>query len=171
MLSLALYRFMLKRKLLRFFVKVYIFFQRHRILMHFNAIESDITKVINVPLRAIMTTPVATVSPDGNLSYVVSVMMNKTISCVIVANGDVPIGIITESDLLRKVPYQSDILKKLKAKDVMTSPLIAADETTSVLDANEEMLKRHIRKLPVIKEGKIVGIVTQTDVVRQVDRF
>jgi CBS domain-containing protein len=90
-------------------------------------------------------------------------MEEKNISSVIVAEGGMPVGIVTERDLVRKV-----IIKDLDAKSpvstIMSSPLVTVSKEENISSAAELMMKKKIRRLPVVDKGKLMGIVTETNI-------
>lgn len=101
------------------------------------------------------------------VGYAAKVMKNKAISSVLVSRDDSrqPIGIVTERDMLYRVVADNIGPFKATLREVMSSPLITVDETTSVMDAVILMRTKGIRRLPVTKDGAIVGILTLRSVV------
>jgi signal-transduction protein with cAMP-binding, CBS, and nucleotidyltransferase domain len=97
----------------------------------------------------------------------IAVLMNKyQIGCVIIVDEEQPVGIVTERDIMKRVVSKGIAPKKLKVVDVMSKPLITASPFTSTGDAAKVMLKWNIKKLPVAEEGRLVGVVTLTDLLR-----
>lgn len=85
-------------------------------------------------------------------------------SLVIVLNN-APVGIITERDLVRKIIAQKKDTSK-KVSEVMSESLITIAPEDDVKEASKKMLINGLRRLPVVKNGKLVGIVTATDLAR-----
>jgi CBS-domain-containing membrane protein len=97
----------------------------------------------------------------------IAVLMNKyQIGCVIIVDEEQPVGIVTERDIMKRVVSKGIAPKKLKVVDVMSKPLITASPCTSAGDAAKVMLKWNIKKLPVAEDGRLVGVVTLTDLLR-----
>jgi CBS-domain-containing membrane protein len=97
----------------------------------------------------------------------IAVLMNKyQIGCVIIVDEEQPVGIVTERDIMKRVVSKGIAPKKLKVVDVMSKPLITASPCTSAGDAAKVMLKWNIKKLPVAENGRLVGVVTLTDLLR-----
>ncbi|MFP3952265.1 MAG: CBS domain-containing protein [Candidatus Bathyarchaeia archaeon] len=114
-------------------------------------------------IRKIMSKPVITITPHKTVREAANLMADRDIECLVVAWGDRAIGIITEKDLVRKViaenlPYNTDVYQ------VMSKPLITINSDAHLDEAREKMKKYGISRLPVEDEGKLVGIVTVSDI-------
>ncbi|NQT03401.1 MAG: CBS domain-containing protein [Planctomycetes bacterium] len=119
----------------------------------------------------IMTEDVATVCPGISVVAATKVMSDKHISCVIVSdNGDLS-GIITETDLLKRAVANGNDFRKMKIEQVMSSPVCSLPRNLSVLDASRIMETENIRRLVVLEDERLVGIITQTDVVRALSSY
>jgi len=95
--------------------------------------------------------------------------MNRfNIGSIVVVQGDRPVGIISERDILRRVVEPCLSPETLTAGQVMTSPVYTIKETASINEAAKLMAEEKIRKIPVTKKEKLVGIVTFTDIVTKV---
>ena len=93
-------------------------------------------------------------------------MMDDTnVGCVVITRGNSPIGIITERDFVKRIVSQEmDLATPLV--DVMSFPLITVDCDDTVWEAAEIMKKNKIHKAPVEEQGKLIGIITATDIVQ-----
>jgi CBS domain-containing protein len=97
----------------------------------------------------------------------IAVLMNKhQIGCVIIVDEEQPVGIVTERDIMKRVVSKGIAPDSLKAVDIMSKPLITATPNMPAGDATKVMLKWNIKKLPVAEEGRLVGVVTLTDLLR-----
>ena len=121
-----------------------------------------------VLVRDIMSRDVRVVRLDSSVKEVVATMNKFYIGSIIVVQGDRPVGIITERDILRRVVEPCLAPEVLTARQVMTSPLATISEEASLEEAAEIMRRKKIKKLPVMNEEKLVGIVTFTDIVTKV---
>ncbi|MBC7080849.1 MAG: CBS domain-containing protein [Thermoplasmatales archaeon] len=89
----------------------------------------------------------------------------KVGSVVVVKNGK-PVGILTESDILKKIVAEGKDASKTKVKDVMSSPLISISPNEKVEKALKLFGENRIRRLPVVENGKLVGMITERDIVQ-----
>jgi CBS domain-containing protein len=95
--------------------------------------------------------------------------MNKfDIGSIVVVQGDRPVGIITERDILRRLVEPCLAPETLTARQVMTSPVLTISETASIEEAAKLMARKRVKRLPVMNNQKLVGIVTFTDIVTKV---
>ncbi|RLI41277.1 hypothetical protein DRO69_11780 [Candidatus Bathyarchaeota archaeon] len=114
----------------------------------------------------IMVENVVTVDADEAVTKAVELMNKHEIGCLIVTKHRKPIGIVTERDLLKRVLARSRKPEKLKVWQIMSAPLIFGDVNMDVEDTIKFMLKMKIKKLPIVKRGKLLGLITLTDLVR-----
>mgnify|MGYP001049407349 CR=1 FL=1 len=121
-----------------------------------------------VLVRDIMSKNVRVVRLDSSVKEVVATMNKFNIGSIIVVQGDRPVGIITERDILRRVVEPCLAPEILTARQVMTSPVVSIRETASLDEAAGLMAKKKVKKLLVMNEEKLVGIVTFTDIVTKV---
>jgi CBS domain-containing protein len=80
-----------------------------------------------------------------------------------------PVGIVTERDLVRRVLAERKSLN-IKVSEVMTTPLRVIDPEAPLKEAARRMVNKGIRRLPVIKDNKLVGIITATDFARHLSK-
>ncbi len=116
--------------------------------------------------RDIMSKDVVTVTSTETVIAAVEKMSKNKISCVIVVDNGKIEGIVTETDLLKKVASKATSLKELKVCDIMSSPVHTVQHDLSTLDASVFMESRNIKRLPVVENDRLVGVMTQTDIVR-----
>jgi len=121
-----------------------------------------------VLIRDVMSKEVKVVRTDTSVKEVVATMNKFDIGSIIVMQGDRAVGIITERDILRRQVEPCLAPETLTARQVMTSPVITIDETASIEEAAKLMAKKRAKRLPVMSNGKIVGIITFTDIVFKV---
>jgi len=92
-------------------------------------------------------------------------MADTNVGCVVITSGNAPIGILTERDFVKRIVSEERNLSTPLA-DVMSFPLIAVDSGDTVWEAAEIMKRNKIHKAPVEDQGKLVGIITATDIVK-----
>ena len=118
-----------------------------------------------VLVRDVMTKDVKAVRLDTSVKEVVATLSKFDIGSVIVVQGDRPVGIITERDILRRMVEPSLAPETLTAKHIMTSPLITISENANIEEAAKLMAKKKAKRLPVMGDGKLIGMLTFTDIV------
>ncbi len=111
-----------------------------------------------------MTKRVITVDEELLVENVAGIMAEKRIGSVIVTRQGKPIGIFTERDLLTKLLAKDKSLI-LEVGDACSSPLITAPVGTSVTDVAAIMTAKHIKRLPITKDAKLVGVLSARDLV------
>jgi PAS domain S-box-containing protein len=116
--------------------------------------------------RDVMSGEVTTIPMDESVVSAAKLMSENNISCVVVVNNETIAGILTETDLLRKVSGQNKDFDKIRIAEIMSSPVMGIAPELSVLEVSRIMKERNIRRLPVIENNRLVGIITQTDLVR-----
>ncbi|MDH5806275.1 MAG: CBS domain-containing protein [Candidatus Methanomethylicaceae archaeon] len=112
----------------------------------------------------IMTRDVITLSETSSARDVAIAMSNKKIGSVIVVSNGNPVGIITEKDLIERVLAKGLDPDKVLAKDIMSSPLFVIDPRVGIMEAAKKMASLNIRRLVVVEKGKMVGIITASDI-------
>jgi len=75
-------------------------------------------------------------------------------------------GIVTERDLLKRVVAESKDANETKVRDVMSSPLVVIEPSTDLEEAVKLMFQMKIKKLPVVDDKRLVGLVSLTDIAR-----
>jgi CBS domain-containing protein len=110
----------------------------------------------------VMTKTVFTLSPNKKTIDALDAMVKKDIGAVVVVNRGSITGIITERDIVREITKSFDYLER-RLSDTATRSVITVEPKTPLWEAFALMLKNKIRRLPVVKNGKLVGIVTERD--------
>lgn len=98
-------------------------------------------------------------------------MMEKHIGSLIANRDGLPFGIVTERDLMEKIVAQSADPSKLTVQEIMTAPLTTIDASASLIDAARKMVEKQLKRLVVTEHDKIIGIVSQTDLVQSMTDF
>lgn len=111
---------------------------------------------------------VVTAGPDTPIAEIVATLKAKGIGAVIVAGaGGVPVGILSERDIVRAMPKHGDKLMTLRASDLMTRKVVNCTPEHSVVEVMKLMTEGRFRHLPVIEDGKLVGVVSIGDAVKR----
>ena len=127
--------------------------------------RKDMESLESMKVEEIMTKEVIAITPDETVQEALELMMHHHINGVVVAEGKKVRGILTETDFLRKVHLHPEALGS-KVGEVMTSPILTVSSSATIFSVVKLMLKRGIRKIPVVKEGELVGMVSFTDMLK-----
>ena len=117
-------------------------------------------------VRHIMTKEIISVETNVPILEAVSTMVENNIGSVVVTKNEKPIGIITEVDVLKRCCIGKVCSEELKAEEVMSSPLITIEADAAIGEAAKLMSDKDVRRLLVKDKGRIVGIITENDVLR-----
>jgi CBS domain-containing protein len=141
-------------------------------------------------VRDIMSSPVTTVLPSASVAEIARVMQREHVSGVpVIDDRGVVVGIVTETDLVAKharvhmptyfsilglsfpvgaAHTDEDIRRALavSAQDLMSKDVVVIGPDSSVDDAATMMVEQHVNPIPVLEKGKLVGIVSRSDIVR-----
>jgi len=98
-------------------------------------------------------------------------MSEKHIGSLIANRDGLPFGIITERDMMEKIVAQGADPSKVAIGEIMTAPLATIDASASLIDAARKMVEKRVKRLVVTEHDKIIGIISQTDVVQHVADF
>ena len=108
------------------------------------------------------------VRPDSTVLEALKVMAEKNIGAVLVTEGERLAGIFSERDYARKVALESKPCKDTVINELMTTELISVDLDTTLQTCLTLITEHHIRHLPVLNGGKLVGMLTIGDVVKHI---
>jgi signal-transduction protein with cAMP-binding, CBS, and nucleotidyltransferase domain len=121
-------------------------------------------------IQEVMTKQLHTVRKDATLRQVARLMQDQKIGNVIVTNPDGTLcGVVTDRDLVvRGMAAQRDV-DKTKVGDVCTDAIVKLPPTASIDEAVKLMRERAVRRIPVVTDGKAIGIITIGDLARAKD--
>jgi CBS domain-containing protein len=114
---------------------------------------------------------VVTVAPDESCVEVADLMDLNTVGCVVVAEAGVPRGIITDRDMVCRLVAADLDADKTCAADVMTTNPVTADEAADIETLLQMMADNRIRRIPLVKEGKLAGLISLDDVLVQFSSY
>lgn len=138
-------------------------------------------------VRELMTTEVVTAAPDTKFDELVELMIEHDVSAVPIVDGDELVGIVSEADLVSKEAYGGrrrgllDVLADLVAGGetrwaikgrgrtavaLMSTVLVTSRPSESVRDAARHMVENRVKRLPVVEDDRLVGIVSRSDLMR-----
>jgi len=118
-----------------------------------------------------MSADVQSVAAAATLHEAARLLAGRPISCLVVVEDDRPVGILSERDVVREVARDPHGWEQRSVREVMTHPLHVTDSGATVAQAIDDLARHRIRRLPVVtREGRLAGIVTQTDLLRAAHR-
>ena len=117
-------------------------------------------------VRDVMTRTVVTAPPGMSAAEAGKKMVENRVGNVIIVKEGRPIGIVTESDMVAKVISKNVRPGSIKLEQLMSKPLITTRSGDDIHDAVLVMAQKKIRRLPVIDEDVLVGIITDADVIQ-----
>ena len=107
-------------------------------------------------------------SPEASVFDAVKLMAEKSIGAVLVMEGETVVGIITERDYARKIVLMSRSSRDTPVRDIMTSQVMYVEPGQTSNDCMALMTKTRLRHLPVMDKGKLIGLVSIGDLVKDV---
>jgi predicted transcriptional regulator len=118
-------------------------------------------------VKDIMTKNIVSIQQNKTALEAARLMTESSISSLIVYDDDEnPVGILTERDFLNRICSKDLQASKVKIADIMSWFRIFAEPNTPLDVAVQRMINHKIRRLPVMESGKIVGIITVTDLAK-----
>lgn len=123
-------------------------------------------------IYTVCQTAVVSVAPDTTLKFVAELMKNKNLGCVVIAEEQKPVGIVTDRDIaLRGGPLCGEDWDMAPISSIMTREVCTIRKDTGIFDAIQEMKSSNVRRLPVVDAGgRLVGLITLDDIIRLLAR-
>ena len=119
-----------------------------------------------VAVKDVMSSPVITVKEEDTVTKIANIMTRRGIGSVVVVDKKrKPLGMITEKDIVRRVASKGLHPNKIKAGKIMSKPLRTVDPSLDVKETARRMKQEKVKRFAVLEAGKLVGIVTGTDIV------
>ncbi len=120
----------------------------------------------HVLIKDVMIHKVIVGSPSVSAKHLAAQMNENNIGCVIIVDEkQAVVGIVTEKDLVHKVLARDKDSSEVKAQEIMTTPVSTVSPSSDVLEAAHLMGKINVRRLPVVEKGRLVGVVTDRDII------
>ena len=118
-------------------------------------------------VKQIMSTSVLSVDSSVTATNAAKMMEDAGVGSVVVLENNLPVGIITDRDFAIKITAHSYPIDT-PIRRIMSSPLISIDPNSDLWVASDLMSTRNVRKLPVIDDDKVVGILTSSDLIKHI---
>jgi CBS domain-containing protein len=121
-----------------------------------------VSQILSVKGRKIVS-----VAPEATLAEAADTLAKHNIGAVLILSaGGAPAGILSERDIVRVIAKCGPQILSCRVADCMTSPVAACEEDDAVEDVAELMTRRRFRHLPVVENGRVIGLVSIGDVVK-----
>jgi CBS domain-containing protein len=111
---------------------------------------------------------VHSISPDATVYEALKRMAKKDVGAMVVFEGNDLIGLISERDYSRKTILKGRFSKETAVREIMTTEVITVHPDDDIEECMELFTDKHVRHLPVIEKGKVVGIVSIGDIVKSI---
>jgi PAS domain S-box-containing protein len=123
---------------------------------------------ISQEVSEIMTSNVAVITSSASVKEAAELMASKDISCLVAMENDAVVGVFTERDLLKRVVAMKRNPAHTRLKKVISSPVVSVSSDCSVLSANKLLERIGIRRLVVMDDETLLGVITQTDILKAI---
>jgi len=120
----------------------------------------------DIIVEEVMSKDPRTGTADMTAQAAAKLMKKERVGSLVIVEDGSPVGIITEKDLMEKIVAEGKSAKTIKVKDLMSSPLVTIGPRATLEDAAKKMSTMRLRRLPVVSKGKLIGILTENDVLR-----
>jgi len=127
-------------------------------------VESKSTSLVRV--FDVMSTDVVEARFTEPLNEAVHRILERNVGCIVVTDNGGVVGIVTKGDVLRKAFLKGLDAREVSVKVAMSRPVITIDPDSTIEEASKLMASKGVSKLPVVKDKKLVGIITSTDIIR-----
>ena len=111
---------------------------------------------------------VISIAPDVTVYEALKIMADKNVGALVVLDGNMVAGIISERDYARKVILHGRSSKELKVREIMTSKVYYVHPEQSVQDCMAQMTDKRVRHLPVLEGDRLTGVISIGDVVKAI---
>lgn len=108
------------------------------------------------------------VAPDAPVFAALELLAEKEIGALLVLEGDDLVGIVSERDYARKVALRGKTSAQTEVREIMTADVHVISPTRNLREVMELMTEQRIRHLPVVEEGKLLGLISIGDVVKNI---
>lgn len=118
-------------------------------------------------VKEVMTTRVVSVAPNSNVKDAAALMNKHNIGSVPVVDSGMVRGIITDRDIVLRCVAEGRDANNLRVSDICSSGAISVKPVQSLSDAIHVMASEQVRRLPVVDDGKLVGMLSLADIARE----
>jgi signal-transduction protein with cAMP-binding, CBS, and nucleotidyltransferase domain len=117
-----------------------------------------------VSVAEVMNKAVIVMDINSDIPSITREMVSRDAGSVLITENGKAMGIITERDIVKSIVIGDRRPSEVKANEILSTPLVTIEPERSIVDASEIMLKANIKRLPVLKNGVIIGVISNTDI-------
>jgi len=114
-------------------------------------------------IRDIMEKNVVTIEDDKTALDAAHLISEKDVSFLVIMKNNIPIGVLSESDFVKRLAADDKKASEVIVSEIMSSNFRWVEPETEIEDAIQKMLNNNIRRLVILDDNKLVGVITQTD--------
>ncbi len=117
-----------------------------------------------VSVAEVMNKAVIVMDINSDIPAIAREMVSRDAGSVIITDNDKAMGIITERDFVKGIITEDKKPSEVKASEILSTPLITVEPEASIVEASEIMLKANIKRLPVLENSRVIGVISNTDI-------
>lgn len=117
-----------------------------------------------VSVAEVMNKAVIVMDINSDIPAIAREMVSRDAGSIIITENGKAMGIITERDFVKGIVTADRKPGEVKAREILSTPLITVEPETSIVEASEILLKANIKRLPVLENGRIIGVISNTDI-------
>ena len=114
-------------------------------------------------IRDIMEKNVVTIEDDKTALDAAQLISEKDVSFLVIMKNNIPVGVLSESDFVKRLAADDKKASEVIVSEIMSSNFRWVEPETEIEDAIQKMLNNNIRRLVILDNSKLVGVITQTD--------
>jgi len=126
--------------------------------IHSREIERELS-VFEVMNKAVIVMDI-----NSDIPAIAREMVSRDAGSVIITENGKAMGIITERDFVKSIVTEDRRPSDVKASEILSTPLVTVEPETSIIEASEIMLKANIKRLPVLRNDIVIGVISNTDI-------
>ena len=119
-----------------------------------------------IKIKDIMTKEVVTIAKSAGIIEASKIMSSKSVSSLVVIDKGKPVAVVSENDIIAGISS-----KKNKVKDIIKKDFIVISPLTRFSEIEKAVRNREIKRFPVVENGKLVGLITETDIIQATRDF
>ena len=119
-----------------------------------------------IKVKNIMTNEVITIAKESSIIEAANLMSSKMVSSLVVVDKSKPIAIVSENDIIRAI-----VAKKKKISEAMNNEMVVISPLTKFSEVSRNIREKKIKRFPVAEDEKLIGLITETDVVEATRDF